>query len=138
MCRHRLRNLRPTTEGISLFGRFCLWSNRSSKFKSDGLVYLSVHYIFNSIGVDRERTIDRHIMCRHLLRNLRPTAEGISLFGRLCLRNNLSAKFKSLGPEWFTIQHIYQCIAIGRELGRKFYIAVNSYGSGIVGIAVRP
>ena len=138
MCRHLLRNLGPTAEGISFFGRFCLWSYSSSKFKSNGLVYLTIHYILNSIGVDRERTIDRHVMCRHRLWYLRPTAEGISLFGRFCLRCDLSSKFKSLGLERFTVNYIFQRITIRGELCGEADVPVHYDGSGIVGIAVRP
>ena len=77
-------------------------------------------------------------MCRHCLRNLRPTTEGISLFRRLCLRHNLSSKFKSLGLERFTVNYIFQRITIRGELCGEADVPVHCDGSGIVGIAVRP
>ena len=80
--RHQHSSLVPTGEGVARLGGFLFNDDYLAIGQQEGLIHLSIHQIGQGIFVDCPLGGDRHITCRHGIRDLHiPSGKGVTLSG---------------------------------------------------------
>ena len=82
MCRHGLRKILPTGEGVAFLYRGCFRSDGDTILYLNALVVRAVYLIVQLVLVNGVGTHNNDIMGWHRRRNILPSGKGVSFLGR--------------------------------------------------------
>ena len=81
MCRHSLRKILPTGEGVAFLYRSCFRSDGRAILNLNALVVRAVYLIVQLVLVNGVGTHNNDIVGWHRRRNILPSGKGVSLLG---------------------------------------------------------
>ena len=112
ICWHCCRCFAPTTEAMTLLGRYVNQYNLTAIWSWNNLVLLAVDLVDYTIAVDCEATLDNNVICWHGRRSFTPATEGMTLLGWGIAQNNLTTKCNTVCCPYFVVYLIYEVIRI--------------------------